>query len=224
MKKIQEHVLKGKRIFVGLEDSKKTWKICVRCDQMVVHEASMPASYEVLKAYLKRHFPECKIRLIYEAGFSGFGLHDQLIQNGMECVVTPAHTVTQEKNSRVKTDKIDAKRLAKNLENQDFKACFVPSQKQREDRQVSRTLDQIQRKITSTKNQIRRCLEFHGLDRFFKSGAWMTKDYRLLEAKLPTLSFVFRVAVQFFSDADSFGRVAGAQTGFGEVSSGIVHK
>ena len=29
MRKIQEYVLEGKEIFVGLEDSKRSWKICV---------------------------------------------------------------------------------------------------------------------------------------------------------------------------------------------------
>lgn len=188
MKIIQEHILKGKEIFVGLEDSKKTWKICARCDRMIVHEASMPASYDILRTYLQRHFPGCKTHLMYEAGFSGFGLHDQLTKDGVECIVTPAHTVTEEKSNKVKTDKIDAKRLAKNLENRDYKACFVPTQKEREDRQISRTLGQIQRKMTSTKNQIRRSLEFHGLDHFFKSGSWSEKVYRGLGTKLLELS------------------------------------
>jgi hypothetical protein len=32
MKKIQDFVLKGKEIYVGLEDSKKSWKVCVRSE------------------------------------------------------------------------------------------------------------------------------------------------------------------------------------------------
>ena len=67
MKKMQEYVIKGKRIFVGLEDSKRTWKVCVRSEGMVVDEASMPARYDVLKRYLANRFPECWIQLIYEA-------------------------------------------------------------------------------------------------------------------------------------------------------------
>ena len=30
MKKIREYILKGKEISIGLEDSKKTWKLCAR--------------------------------------------------------------------------------------------------------------------------------------------------------------------------------------------------
>ena len=36
--KVQDFVVKGKEIFVGLEDSKKTWKIAVRCERMVIHQ------------------------------------------------------------------------------------------------------------------------------------------------------------------------------------------
>ena len=36
MKKIQDFVLKGKEVFVGLEDSKKSWKVCVRSGRLGV--------------------------------------------------------------------------------------------------------------------------------------------------------------------------------------------
>ena len=51
-----------------------------------------------------------------EAGFHGFWLHDLLTKDGVECVVVPPHTVTDEKTKRVKTDTIDARRLAQNLD------------------------------------------------------------------------------------------------------------
>jgi transposase len=31
MRKKQEFIVQGKRIFVGLEDSKRTWKVCAEC-------------------------------------------------------------------------------------------------------------------------------------------------------------------------------------------------
>ncbi len=43
---IQKHVLKGKRIYVGLEDAKKTWNLCVRSEGIVAHACSMPVRYE----------------------------------------------------------------------------------------------------------------------------------------------------------------------------------
>lgn len=167
---IREYVLKDQQIFVGLEDSKKSWKICVRSGGIIVHETSMPAEYEVLHNYFRNRFPGCKIKVVYEAGFRGFGLFDELVADGYECIVTPPHTVTEEKCKRQKNDRIDCRRLAKVLENNDCKACHVPDKRQREDRQVSRTYTQNQRDITRECNRIRRELEFHGLDRQFPSG------------------------------------------------------
>ena len=72
MKNVQEHIVKGKDIFIGLEDSKTTWKVCVRSGRMIIHEVSMPSRYENLRYYLKTRYPDCRIQLIYEAGFGGF--------------------------------------------------------------------------------------------------------------------------------------------------------
>ena len=46
-RKVQDFVVKGKEVFVGLEDSKKTWKIAVRCDSMLIHRVSMEAKYPI---------------------------------------------------------------------------------------------------------------------------------------------------------------------------------
>ena len=180
MRKMQDFVIKGKEIFIGLEDSKRTWKLCVRCDGMIVHELSMPAEYPNLRGYLERGYPECKIELIYEAGFGGFWLHDLLKEDGITCIVTPASKVTVEKVNKVKTDKRDARRLAKVLEIRDYASCWVHDRELREDRQISRTLDQTQRHIVSTKNQIRKFLDFHGLNEGLKTGAWSFSDYQFL--------------------------------------------
>jgi transposase len=185
MRKMRDYVLQGKHVFVGLEDSKRTWKLCVRSEGQIVAETSMPAAYENLQGYLKMRFPGCRIEVMYEAGFGGFWLHDCLVADGVECVVTPAHTVTQEKVSVVKTDKVDARRLARNLESGDYKRCAVPDRERREDRQVNRTISQVQKDITATKNRIRKFLDYHGLNAGFPAGAFRKADYqRVKELRL----------------------------------------
>jgi|GEM_PF-6895198 len=69
MKKIRDYILEGKEVFVGLEDSAKTGKLCVRSGRPVVNETNMPAKYENLVNYFRNKFPKCKIRVMYEAGF-----------------------------------------------------------------------------------------------------------------------------------------------------------
>jgi transposase len=163
VKKMQHSIVKSKDIFVGLEDSKKSWKVAVRCEKMLIHETSMPAKYKDLIGYFRNKFPGCQIKVMYEAGFHGFWLHDLLKKDGIECIVVPPHTVTEEKTHRVKTDKIDARRLAQNLENGDYKKCAVPDAERREDRQISRTLEDIQINIVRTRNHIWKMFDFHGI-------------------------------------------------------------
>lgn len=188
MRKIRQYVVKGQAVYVGLEDSKRSWKVCVRSEGVVVDEASMEARYEVLRAYLRRRFPQCRIRVLYEAGFRGFGLHDQLVADGWECVVTPPHTVTEAKCQRQKNDRTDCRRLAANNERGDYRVCAVPSRQWREDRQVVRLLEQITKDITRVCSRIRRALEFHGLDGDFPAGQWTRRMYREVEAAVQGMS------------------------------------
>lgn len=179
-----DYILRNEKVFVGLDDSKKTWTLCVRSGGMIVHETSMPAEYEVLRNYFNNKFPECQIEVMYEAGFRGFNLHDQLVADGWECVVTPPHTVTEEKVQRKKNDRTDGRRLAKNLESKDYHSCFVPDKGLREDRQVSRTCNQVQADLTRVCNRIRRMLEFHGLDNGLPAGQWSGVAYTQLRHHL----------------------------------------
>ena len=178
MENVQKVFARSKKIYVGLEDSKRTWKLCVRCQGIRIDALSIPSDFNNLKNYLLNGYPDCKITVIYEAGFSGFWLHDKLQTVGIMCIVTPPHTVTEEKCNKVKNDKIDARRLAKVLENNDYKACYVPDVHLREDRQISRTLFQVQKIIVATKNRIRKFFDFHGLNEGFKAGEWGVKEYR----------------------------------------------
>jgi transposase len=186
-RKVQDFVVTGKEVFVGLEDSKKTWKIAVRADRMVIHHASMEAKYPLLLRYLQHKFPACTIHLIYEAGFKGFILYDQLTDDGIDCVVIPPHLVTEPKVNRIKTDKRDANRLAYVLENHDFTAaCHVPDRERREDRQISRTYIAIQKDIIRTRNRIRKFLDFHGIESPLREY-WSRGDFRhLKELDIPS--------------------------------------
>lgn len=176
MKKIQQTILTDNEIYIGLEDAKRSWKVCVRSQGMIVFEGAMSAKYGVLKGFLDNKFPQCKKQLIYEAGFHGFWLCDQLEADGISCVVTPPHSVTEQKCNKVKNDKFDARRLAKILETSDYKSCHVPSAEQRQDRQYSRLLFQVQKKIVSQKNQIRRFFEYHGIE-VSEKAQWSEKAY-----------------------------------------------
>ncbi len=194
--RLQDCVVRGKEIFVGLEDSKRTWKVAVRSEKMLIHQVSMEAKYPALIGYLRNNFPQCVIHLMYEAGFKGFNLYDQLTEDGIDCVVVPPHVVTEPKVNRVKTDKRDARRLAKVLENHDFKeSCHVPDTERREDRQVSRTLVALQKDVVRTRNRIRKLLQFHGIEVPFPDK-WGRGEFRAL--KKLDVSEPLRISIDVF--------------------------
>lgn len=195
---VQDFVLKDKEIFVGLEDSKKTWKIAVRSDRTVIDRTAMEAKYPLLIRYLTRRFPDCTIHVIYEAGFKGFNLHDKLTDDGIDCIVIPPHMVTEPKVNRVKTDKRDASRLAVILENGDYKdACHIPDRERREDRQITRTLAALQKDIVRTRNRVHKFLDFHGVEADLKEGA-SKEQFRALRNL--TLSESLRLSLTILLD------------------------
>jgi transposase len=72
-------------------------------------------------------------------------------------------------------------------ESGDYRCGHVPDRQRREDRQLSRTLDQIQKTITVTKNRICKRLDYHGLNEGCPTGAWTVSQYRQLqELRLPS--------------------------------------
>jgi transposase len=123
----------------------------------------MPAEYEGLRRYLLHRYPKCTVAVAYEAGFGGFWLHDALEGDGIRCEVVPPNKVTQEKDARVKNDKVDARRLAKVLENDDYKSCHVPDVELRQDRQISRCLVAIQKDLTRVQARIKQLFLWHHL-------------------------------------------------------------
>jgi len=198
-RKIRQHVLEGKEIFVGLEDSKRTWKVSVRSDNLEVHFTSMPAQYRVLREYFANRFPGCKVNVIYEAGFRGFWLYDLLTADGIFCVVTPPSRVTFEHQRRRKNDTIDARRLATIFETGDYKSCHVPDIERREDRQISRILVGLQKDITRVRNRIRKFFDCYVEGSEFPAGAWSVGDYE--RGRSLRLSAVLRRCVDVWYSA-----------------------
>ena len=133
-------------------------------DQFEHKTFSQPPEVGVLVNYLKRNFPGAAYRSVYEAGFSGFWIHDQLQEQGVQClVVNPADVPTKDKERAGKTDRVDCRKLARSLRNGDIEGIYVPSRPKAEDRGLLRTRHSMVRKQTRCKNQIKSILCFYGI-------------------------------------------------------------
>jgi transposase len=161
MAKIDLTIVRDQEVFVGIDVSLRSYAIAVRCGRALVYRCAVPARYEHLRALWAR-LPGCRIHAVYEAGFSGFGLYDAMCRDGIDARVTPPSKVPRA-GDRVKTDRLDAQKLAEALEQGTLRRCRVPEPSLRVDREWSRYLIQLTAQQTRLKNQIKMRLALHGL-------------------------------------------------------------
>lgn len=161
MGKIDLTLVRDQEVFVGIDVSKRSYAIAVRSEGMLIHRGSCAADYTHLRGLWAR-LPGCRMHAVYEAGFSGFGLYDQLVADGIDALVTPPSKVPRTMD-RVKTDRLDAQKLARELEKGSLRRCRVLTPEAREAREWSRYLTQLTQQKTRLKNQIKSRLAWHGI-------------------------------------------------------------
>src|SRR4029434_11150088 len=118
----------GERVYVGADVHKETYTVTCVCHTQIVKTATVPAEPASLAASLLRWFPGATLTSAYEAGFSAFVLHRALTQVGItNIVVNPAH-IAGAANDKVKTDRRDSKRLARDLADGRLRGIYVPTE------------------------------------------------------------------------------------------------
>src|SRR5438270_11567786 len=74
----------------------------------------------------KRYGPEVMMRICYEAGPCGFGIARRLGQLGVDCAVVALSLTPTRAGDRLKTDKRDARKLARLLRAGELSAIYIP--------------------------------------------------------------------------------------------------
>ena len=162
----------NKTIFIGLDIHKKTWNLTARCEGIQIKYWTMPASKEKLVSSLSNLFPGASFALAYEAGCFGYWVYDYLMDHGIKTIITPPNLIPKEDTQRVKTNRIDSRKLATFLEKGLLKAVAVPEESIRLHRAVIRTRRQISKDQRRIQYQIRSSLLFHGIECDLPLGRW----------------------------------------------------
>jgi transposase len=149
-------------IFIGIDVDKK--KLALTCiDHGTLQKSSsMPYSGRQLLNYTAKHFAGQRVVFVYEAGPTGFGLHDELATTHPCLVVTPA-MVPNTPRKRVKTNRLDSKQLAVALRGGELKGIHVPPPNYRELRHLVQLRDQHAGDLRATKCRIKSLLLYEGL-------------------------------------------------------------
>jgi transposase len=154
----------GKSIYIGLDVHYKSWSVSLYSDEFELKTFSQPPQPSVLANYLQKHYPGANFKAVYEAGFSGFWAQRELALMGIDCrVIHPADVPTSDKDKRQKTDKIDSRKLAKAIKNNEVDGIYIPSIEMQEDRNLLRARQKTVRDKTRVKNRIKSYLKFQGI-------------------------------------------------------------
>ena len=154
----------GHTFFIGRDVHKKQWTVALRTQGILVKRCSMNPSPKELKRLLERTYPGGTYQSVYEAGFCGFWIHQQLLEQGIENLVVHSPDVpTSDKERKGKNDRRDARKLSRELENGSLTGIYVPRDQQQHLRSLCRLRERHIRSLTRVKNRIKGHLHFYGV-------------------------------------------------------------
>lgn len=154
----------GQHIYAGLDIGKKSWKVCILTETFEHKTFTQPPRVDVLVHYLQRTFPGAEYHCVYEAGYCGFWIYEQLQSFRVDCIVVhPADVPTKHRERAFKSNRVDARKLARSLRNGELDPLYIPSRMAQEDRTLVRTRHLLVKDQTRCKNQIKALLNFYGI-------------------------------------------------------------
>jgi transposase len=118
-------------VFVGMDVDSRSIALCHIDQQGEEKSVGMPHQSASLLSYVGRHFPGKRLAFVYEAGPTGFGLHDALCQAGYPCLVVNPAAVPTPRGQRVRTNRLDARKLARQLRGGSLEGIRVPTDEYR---------------------------------------------------------------------------------------------
>lgn len=153
-----------KKVYIGIDVHKETYSVTCICDDLIVKKAaSIPANPAEFAQSLLHWFKGAKICSAYEAGFSGFCLHRELLKAGIENIVVNAASIAIAANDKVKTDLRDSKKIAEQLSTGQLKGIFIPNEVEETKRTLTRTREQVVENRSIIARQIKSKLYYFGM-------------------------------------------------------------
>jgi transposase len=159
-------------LYVGIDLHKVTWHLTgILENGSEVFSISIRAEAVELLRYLER-WRHMRIEAVYEAGYFGYWLHDELEAHGIRCIVTPPSLIPGEYGNRVKTDRRDSRKLAMYCAKGLLKRVHVLTPEERCHRQVLRTRRQLIADRKRKQCQIKALCALYGMPLPDTSGPW----------------------------------------------------
>lgn len=163
--------------FVGLDVHAETITVAVAdaAGGEVRELGTIPNRVESIRKLMKKLGSSQDICCCYEAGPTGYVLYWQLTQMGVACVVVAPTLVPVRPGDRVKTDKRDAKKLARLYRSGELTPVWVPDQAHEALRDLVRAREAAKCDQTRARHRLSKFLLRHDRRPGRKLTAWTVK-------------------------------------------------
>jgi len=150
-------------VYIGNDVDKRSYVLNIRDRYHQLMTKTIPADPQQLYNFTKHRFAGQRVVIGYEAGPTGFGLYDYLVGRDMPCVMISPASVPKPAHQRVKTNRIDARKLASMLAEGDLNPVRVPEGPYRELRHLVQTRENYARSQRTAKQRIKSLFLYAGL-------------------------------------------------------------
>jgi transposase len=166
----------SKTIYVGIDVHQKDYQVAKILNGICLGNHRMGADSNQLIEHLQSRYSGATFKCVYESCGWGFTLQRKLEKAGMECIVVHAADVSSsDKEKKRKTDKVDALKLARNLESNQLKAIHVPPEDIQKQRNLVRLRKRFVGDLNRSKNRLKSLLKYQGIDipeKFGRKNNW----------------------------------------------------
>jgi transposase len=162
--------------FVGLDVHAETIAVAIaEQDGEIRSLGVVPNREESVRKLVKKLGPVEQLRFCYEAGPTGYALYWQLSKLGAKCDVVAPTLVPMKAGDRVKTDRRDALKLARNHRSNELTAVWVPDAEHEALRDLVRAREAAKKDQLRARHRLSKFLLRHGRRPPVGIRAWTVK-------------------------------------------------
>lgn len=170
-------------IFVGVDVGKKSFSFTAKDHKEMSKTKTIPSEPEQLYNYTRKQFPKKRVLFAYEAGPTGFHLHDYLMEKQQNCLVVSPLSIPKAPNQKVKNNSIDSRKIVEELKAGKLKSIRVPQDSYRELRHLINLRENYVNNRKASKQRIKSLLLHTNLWICFKDTEenWSSRYIKELE-------------------------------------------
>jgi len=174
----------NEEVVLAIDISRSKLVYCVRWGGAEQRRLSTPYGLEHVRAVVEQ-YKDCRLHVAYEACGFGYRLAWWLQEQGVRVTVIAPSRVERAPGLQIKTDRLDAGKIARKLESGELKGIYIPSRDIHQHRQLGRTYSQCIKERKRAQVRIRSLMQEQGEIGPAAGVGWKTYEQWLAERELP---------------------------------------